>query len=127
MGDPYCSLGYIKVKRRFSWCRSLQPLNSRGDSDSAGVIAGPTAFIGKGTKASESRGAHVVLDAFSVDGCDPWVHAQGEQESVDDLMSFSTGLGQPPSNGGEVNGFSWSLFDQAVSLQTFDRANHRDV
>ena len=100
---------------------------SGGEPDSAILVALATVFIGKGTETRESRGAHVVLDAFSVDGCDPWVHAQGEQESVDDSMSFGTGLGQPPSNRGEVNGLAWSLFDQTVSLQAFDRANHRDV
>lgn len=69
----------------------------------------------------------MMFDAFGVHRCHPWVHAQGDQESVHDLMPLKAGSGQPTPSGGEVDRFSRGLLHQAVPLESLDGANHRHV
>lgn len=69
----------------------------------------------------------MVFDALGIHRCHAGIHAEGDQESIHDLMPLKAGGGETTSPGGEMNRFSRGLLHQAVPLQSFDGANHRHM
>ena len=69
----------------------------------------------------------MVFQSLGVDRGGSRVDADREQESVHDVVSFATGVGEPTPLGGEPDGPVRLGRDEAVAFQTLDGPDDRDV